>query len=183
MNQQSSSDDFINAVFGNDPNADAYYSEDQDIKIEDGTYPAVIVGLTTSDVITRKGTHADLYKPTYEIARGEHKGGKIPDKGIWRFRSNPSKTHNRSNRGNIIYKNVLDMLGIALEEVVVDGKKLKRLPQLTNDNVVGKSVLISVQDDDYKSDYGRLSGKVAILQSTWNNGSTVSTVPTNQTVE
>ena len=75
------------------------------------------------------------------------------------------------------------MLGIALEEVVVDGKKLKRLPQLTNDNVIGKSVLISVQDDDYKSDYGRLSGKVAILQSTWNNGSTVSTVPINQTVE
>ena len=183
MNQKSSSDDFIDAVFGNDPNADAYYNEDQDIKIEDGTYPAVIVSLTTSDVITRKGTHADLYKPTYEIAKGEHKGGKIPDKGIWRFRSNPSKTHNRSSRGNIIYKNVLDMLGIALEEVVVDGKKLKRLPQLTRDNVIGKPVLISVQDDDYKSDYGRLSGKVAILQSTWNNGSTVSTVPPNQTVE
>ena len=53
MNQQSSSDDFIDAMFGNDPNADAYYNEDQDIKIEDGTYPAVIVGLTTSDVITR----------------------------------------------------------------------------------------------------------------------------------
>ena len=183
MNQQSSSDDFIDAVFGNDPNADAYYDEDRDISIEDGTYPAVIVSLTTSDVITRKGTHADLYKPMYEIAKGEHKGGKISDKGIWRFRSNPSKTHNRSSRGNIIYKNVLDMLGIALEEVVVDGKTLKRLPQLTSENVIGKSVLISVQDDDYKSDYGRLSGKVAILQSTWNNGSTVSTVPTNQTVE
>ena len=40
MNQQSSSDDFIDAMFGNDPNADAYYEEDQDINIEDGTYPA-----------------------------------------------------------------------------------------------------------------------------------------------
>jgi len=35
MNQQSSSDDFIDAMFGNDPNADAYYEEEQDIKIED----------------------------------------------------------------------------------------------------------------------------------------------------
>ena len=177
MNQQSSSDDFIDAVFGNDPNADAYYNEDQDIKIEDGTYPAVIVGLTTSDVITRKGTHADLYNPVYEIAKGNYKGAKISDKGIWRFRSNPSKTHNRSNRGNVIYKNVLDILQIELEKVEVDGQMLKRLPQLTEENTVGKTVLVSVQDDDYKSDYGRLLGKVAIIQSTWSdNGSTVSEI-------
>ena len=177
MIQQSSSDDFVDAMFGNDPNEDAYYQEDQDVQIEDGTYPATIVRLTTSNVITRKGTHADLYKPVYEIAKGNYKGAKISDKGIWRFRSNPSKTHNRSNRGNVIYKNVLDILQIGLEKVEVDGQMLKRLPQLTEENTVGKTVLVSVQDDDYKSDYGRLLGKVAIIQSTWSdNGSTVSEI-------
>ena len=70
MIQQSSSDEFLDAMFGNDPNEDAYYQEDQDVQIEDGTYPAVIVGITTSSVITRKGTHADLYKPVYEKAKG-----------------------------------------------------------------------------------------------------------------
>ena len=54
---------------------------------------------------------------------------------------------------------------------------LNRLPQLTEENTVGKTVLVSVQDDDYKSDYGRLLGKVAIIQSTWSdNGSTVSEI-------
>ena len=181
MIQQLNSDDFLDAMFGNDPNEDAYYEEDQDVKIEDGTYPALIVGLTTSNVITRKGTHADLYKPVYEIAKGNYKGSKVSDKGIWRFRSNPSKTHNRSNRGNVIYKNVLDILQIGLEEVERDGRTMKRLPELTEKNIVGKTVLVSVQDDDYKSDYGRLLGKVAIIQSIWStNGSTVSEVSTGK---
>ena len=54
MIQQLNSDDFLDAMFGNDPNEDAYYEEDQDVKIEDGTYPALIVGLTTSNVIQER---------------------------------------------------------------------------------------------------------------------------------
>ena len=44
---------------------------------------------------------------------------------------------------------------------------MRRLPELTKENVVGKKVLISVQDDDYKSNYGRLASKVAMIHSEW----------------
>ena len=106
---------------------------------------------------------------------GNYKGKYIIDKGIWRFRSDPSSMHNKSNRGNIAYKNILDIFSIPLEVVEVNGRQLKRLPELTLEKISGKSVLIDVTDDDYKSNYGRISGnKIAMLHSTWNNGSTSS---------
>lgn len=161
------SDDFLTDILGGASNTDAYYHEEQNVSIDDGTYPATIIDLTQSNVTTRYGTSADLYKPTYQIARGKNKGVTVSDKGIWRFKSEPSSARNKSSRGNIIYKNILDILSIELEQVEVDGIIMRRLPELTKDNVKGKKVLISVQDDDYKSNYGRLASKVAMIHSEW----------------
>ena len=177
MQQENLKNAFLDSVMGHDPYEDAYYQEENDITVEDGTYPAIIIDLSKQDIITRKNAHADLYKPTYRIAKGKYSGCLVTDKGIWRFRSNPSRHHNKSSRGNIIYKNVLDILGIPLETVSVKGMELKRLPELSIDNVEGKPVLINVQDDDYKSSYGRLANKVATLHSEWTDGSTVSEEP------
>lgn len=163
----SNNDDFFNDIMGELPNVDAYYQEEQDVRIEDGTYPAEIVGLSISNVVTKYGTNADLYKPTYRIAKGNNKGVTVGDKGIWRFKSQPSEVRNKSSRGNIIYKNILDILSIGLESVEVDGVTLRRLPKLTEEKIIGKKVLITVQDDDYKSDYGRLASKVAVIHSEW----------------
>ena len=160
-------DAFIESVMGNDPYQDAYYEDEYDIIVEDGTYPATIIDLTKQNIITRHNVHADLFKPTYQIAKGKCKGATISDKGIWRFRSEPSSRRNSSKRGNVIYKNILDILDIQLESVEVDGKILKRLPELTLENISGKKVLIDVQEDDYKSSYGKLSNKVALLNSKW----------------
>tara|TARA_R110000824_G_scaffold2234_6_gene10457 strand:- start:707 stop:1243 length:537 start_codon:yes stop_codon:yes gene_type:complete len=165
--------DFIDSVMGEDPNKDAWYVEEDDVVVDNGTYPAVIIDLTKQDIITRKNVHADLYKPTYQIAKGKYKGVTIGDKGIWRFRSDPSSMHNKSSRGNIIYKGILDMLDIPLESVEVDKRILKRLPELTLERVSGKSVLIDVQEDDYKSNYGRLANKVATLHSKWEDANDV----------
>ena len=164
------SNDFFDDIMGEVPNIDAYYQEEEDVRIEDGTYPAEVIGLTSSNVVTKYGTNADLYKPTYRIAKGANKGVTVSDKGIWRFKSQPSESRNKSSRGNIIYKSILDILGIGLETVEVDGVSLRRLPQLTKESIVGKKVLITVQDDDYKSNYGRLSSKVATIHSEWTDG-------------
>ena len=160
-------DAFIESVMGNDPYQDAWYQEDEDIVVEDGTYPATVINLSKQNIITRHNVHADLFKPTYQIAKGKFKGATISDKGIWRFRSEPSNRRNGSKRGNIIYKSILDILDIQLESVEVDGVILKRLPELTLDNISGKKVLVDVQEDDYKSNYGKLSNKVALLNSKW----------------
>ena len=166
-------DAFIESVMGNDPYQDAWYIEEDDIIIEDGTYPAIIIDIKQQDIITKYNVHADLYKPTYQIAKGKCKGATISDKGIWRFRSEPSKTRNGSKRGNVIYKGILDILNIPLDTVEIEGQILKRLPQLTLDNTKGKKVLIDVQEDDYKSSYGKLASKVALLNSRWEDGSAV----------
>ena len=163
----NNNEDFFSDIMGEIPNVDAYYQEGEDVRIEDGTYPAEIIGLTSSNVVTKYGTNADLYKPTYRIAKGTNKGVTVGDKGIWRFKSQPSDARNKSSRGNIIYKNVLDILNIGLESVEVDGVTLRRLPPLTKENIVGKKVLITVQDDDYKSNYGRLASKVSVIHSEW----------------
>mgnify|MGYP003139401218 CR=1 FL=1 len=165
-------DSFIESVMGNDPYQDAWYQDEDDIIVEDGTYPAIVTDLKKQDIITRHNVHADLYKPVYQIAKGKYKGVSISDKGIWRFRSEPSN-RNKSSRGNIIYKNILDILGIGLESVEVNGQILKRLPQLTLENISGKTVLIDVQEDDYKSSYGKLANKVALLNNRWEDGSAV----------
>tara|TARA_R100001015_G_C4620850_1_gene177914 strand:- start:793 stop:1305 length:513 start_codon:yes stop_codon:yes gene_type:complete len=162
------SDNFLDEILGNGAsNTDAYYHEEQNVTIDDGTYPATVIDLNKSNVTTRYGTNADLYKPTYQIAKGKNKGATISDKGIWRFKSEPSQARNKSSRGNIIYKNILDILSIELEQVEVDGVIMRRLPELTKENVVGKKVLITVSDDDYKSNYGRLASKVAMIHSEW----------------
>tara|TARA_R100001082_G_scaffold44867_1_gene23971 strand:+ start:1864 stop:2370 length:507 start_codon:yes stop_codon:yes gene_type:complete len=159
---------FIDSIFGDDPYTDAFYQEDNDVIIEDGTYPAIIKSVIKNTVITRHNTHADIFKPTYEIAKGKNKGCSIADKGIWRFRSDPTKV-NTSKRGNIIYKNILDIFDIPLEKVERNGVILKRLPELTNENIVGKNVLINVEADTYKSNYGKFANKVAVIHSKWEN--------------
>ena len=175
MSQGNLKDALIDSVMGDDPFADAYYDDQDDVTIEDGTYPAIVIDISTQNIITKKGVHADLYKPTYQIAKGTFKGQNVTDKGIWRFRSNPSSTHNKSSRGNIVYKNILDIFSIPLESVEVNGRQLKRLPELTLEKISGKSVLIDITDDNYRSNYGRVyGGKVAIIHSVWNNGSTSS---------
>ncbi len=161
------SDDLFDDILGGASNADAYYHEEQDVSLDDGTYPATVIDLNKSNVTTKFGTTADLFKPTYQIARGKNKGATVSDKGIWRFKSEPSDARNKSSRGNVIYKSILDILSIDLEQVEVDGIIMRRLPELTKENVVGKKVLISVQDDDYKSNYGRLASKVAMIHSEW----------------
>ena len=176
MSQTNLKDAFIDSVMGDDPFVDAYYEEQDDIVIEDGTYPAVVIDMSIQDhIITKKGVHADLYKPKYQIAKGNYKGKYIIDKGIWRFRSNPSSMHNKSNRGNIAYKHILDIFNIPLESVEVGGRILKRLPKLTLEDISGKRVIISVVVDSYQSNYGRVSGgKVAMIHSVWKDVSTVS---------
>ena len=175
MSQQNSlKDSFIESVMGGGDHQDAYYDDQEDVNVEDGTYPAIVIDLTHQDIITRKNVHCDLYKPTYEIAKGNHKGQCVTDKGIWRFRSNPSPKYNKSGRGNIIYKNILDIFDIPLEDVEVDGKKLKRLPELTLEKIQGKTVLIDITNDTYKSNYGKISGsKIATLHGKWEDGSSV----------
>ena len=175
MSQGNLKDALIDSVMGDDHFKDAYYEEQDDVTIEDGTYPAIVVDMTMQKILTKKNVHADLYKPKYQIAKGNYKGKYIIDKGIWRFRSEPSSMHNKSNRGNIAYKNILDIFSIPLESVEVNGRQLKRLPELTLEKISGKSVLIDITDDNYRSNYGRVyGGKVAILHSTWNNDSTSS---------
>lgn len=161
------SDDLFDDILGGASNTDAYYHEEQNVKIDDGTYPATVIDLNKSNVTTRFGTVADLFKPTYQIARGKNKGVTVNDKGIWRFKSEPSTARNKSSRGNIIYKNILDIFAIDLEQVEVDGVIMRRLPELTKENVIGKKILITIQDDDYKSNYGRLASKVATIHSEW----------------
>ena len=69
MSQTNLKDAFIDSVMGDDPFVDAYYEEQDDIVIEDGTYPAVVIDMSIQDhIITKKGVHADLYKPKYQIA-------------------------------------------------------------------------------------------------------------------
>ena len=159
---------FVDSLLGDDVFTDAFYEESENVVIEDGTYPAIVKSVIKNTVITRHNTHADIFKPTYEIAKGKTKGCLITDKGIWRFRSDPTKV-NTSKRGNIIYKNILDIFNIPLERIERNGVVLKRLPQLTNENIVGKSVLINVEADTYKSNYGKFANKVAVIHSKWEN--------------
>lgn len=169
MENKLSKDDFLGSITGSDNsnNVDAYYPEEQDVDIEDGTYPATVIDMSYQNIITKHNTHADLYKPLYQIAKGTHKGVTISDKGIWRFRSEPSNGVNKSNRGNIIYKKTLDMFGIDLEQVEVDGVILKRLPPLSKESIKGKHVLIDVTEDTYKANYTKQFGKIAVLNGKW----------------
>tara|TARA_R100000458_G_C8266197_1_gene241207 strand:- start:1550 stop:2086 length:537 start_codon:yes stop_codon:yes gene_type:complete len=168
METTLSKDDFLGSIIGDSTdNTDAYYSDEQDVDIDDGTYPATVIDMSYQNIITRYNTHADLYKPTYQISKGIHKGATIVDKGIWRFKSEPTGIKNKSNRGNILYKKMLDIFDIKLEQVEVDGVILKRLPPLSKESIKGKSVLIDVVDDTYKTSYGKSFGKVAILNGVW----------------
>lgn len=168
MSNAITKEDFLESILGNNTStADAYYSEEDDVNIDDGTYPANVIDMTSQNIVTRYNTHCDLYKPLYQIAKGLHKGVTIQDKGIWRFRTEPTGIKNKSKRGNILYKKTLDILGIDLEEVEVDGVILKRLPKLTKESIKGKSVLIDVVDDTYKASNGVTFGKVAVLSGEW----------------
>jgi len=147
--------------------------------LPEGEYPAHIVrvDITTSLAIPKKNPRhlVDIYNPFYRIAEEAERlafqrkdregnivnisGKKLVGReqrgdGIFRYK-NPSGIprfrHLKDNQGgNRRYRDFVSYLDIPMEETTIEGKKLFRLPRLSEKDIIGKPVMIRIYHADWK---------------------------------
>lgn len=138
-----------------------------------GDYPAHIVkvDITTDLAIPKNNPRhlVDIYNPFYRIAeeaenmtlsRKDERGNvvEVPGKklvgkeqrgdGIFRYKNpsgNPRFRHLKDNRGgNRRYRDFVSYLDVPMEEAMYKDKKLFRLPRLSENDIVGRPIMIRI---------------------------------------
>ena len=137
----------------------AYYEEEYVEEIQPGTYKAKIIGMRNKlSTIVKGGSECDIYWPRYQIDKEhpQYGGMHIRDSGLFRYKE--SEPHR-----NLYYKKFLDKIGIELKKVKENGKIIYELPPLLDEMIVGKEVMITVQEESWMSNRGRKKAIVATL--------------------
>jgi len=161
----------INDILGDVEGDDAFYDPHSGEMIPEGTYPAHIVSLALkSNIQLKNGSKADIYTPKYRLDKtaGKYADEEVLDGGIFRFKGE-SKGRRRGG-GNERYKEFLDFTGIALEEVDVNGRKVIRLPSISEHDVFGAPVFITIYHDSFEGRNGKVTTERANIAHAWGDG-------------
>jgi len=165
-----------------------------------GDYPAHIikVDIATDVAIPKSNPRnlTDIYNPWYRIAeeaegmtfqRKDKEGNitNIPGKklvgkeqrgdGVFRYKNpagEPRFRHLKDNRGgNRRYRDFVSYLDIPMEEASADGKKLFRLPRLSEADMIGRPIMIRIYHTEWvgKDGITRTAAK-AIPIGPWHTG-------------
>ena len=141
-----------------------------------GTYPAHVKQLNVYQRTTRYGSEAQVYVPVYLIApeAGEYAGVTVYDAGVWRFVADKDKETQRVvvGQGNSSYKKFLETFDIELPTVSNgDGRVLYKLPEITENDIIGHPVMINVHHEEWTGKFGeqRKAAKAKIYHR-WADG-------------
>lgn len=165
-----------------------------------GEYPAHIVKveIKTNLAIPKANPRhlVDIFNPWYRIAeevegltfqRKDKDGNiiEIPGKklvgkeqrgdGIFRYKNPLGDSrfrHLKDNRGgNKRYRDFVSYLDVPMEESVVDGKKLFRLPKLSESGIIGRPIMIRVYHKPWlRPDGVKVTTSKAIAIGPWPSG-------------
>lgn len=169
--------------------------------IAEGVFPAHIVGCSIDTDRIIKGTSlADIYNPMYRIAEAaadrtyylidadgkgievsgeEYVGREVKGSGIFRFKNPSGDSRFRGLKdnagGNFRYMEFTDFIGVKPEKRMVDGKATFRLRALTEDDLLGKPLYISVFESTWTSKKTATLGQEfktikAVPQGPWPEG-------------
>jgi len=140
---------------------DVYYDPEMSTIIPEGSYPAKIIGLYSKKITTKRGGRGMLYKPKYQLNAGKYEGRDVQDAGVWRFYGIKDEDGRRITGGsNAGYKRFLDKLHIPLQKLELDGNSdaesrvVLKLPAITTDLILDKSVVISVAHEEWTGMHG-----------------------------
>lgn len=165
-----------------------------------GEYPAHVIKVEIKENLAIPKANprhlVDIYNPWYRIAeeaegmilyRKDKEGNtiEIPGKklvgkeqrgdGIFRYK-NPTKIskwrHLKDNQGgNRRYRDFVSYLDIPMEEAMVEGKKLFRLPRLSEKDIVGRPIMIRIYHKDWtRKDGITVPTAKAIAIGSWATG-------------
>jgi hypothetical protein len=165
--------------FGDD---DAFYNPNADKTelLEEGVYPAHIIGLDVSRDITIRGKYiADIYNPQFRVADESPKsqGTDVRGLGVFRFKRPPednTRLVDRQGGGNRMYKKFLESLGVKMSEVKDEstGETLYKLPSVLLEDIYGKPVYIKVFHQKFisKRDDKEYTSAKATIEHGWGDG-------------
>jgi hypothetical protein len=162
----------VDDLLDNFDDEEVYYDQQMSTIVPEGTYPAKIIGLYSKKIRTRRGNDAMLYKPTYKLDENVkiYGGREVQDSGIWRFLGVKDSEGRRITGGsNTGYKRFLDKIHIPLQKIEIDRntgeepRVIIKLPAITKDLIMDKSVVISIYHDEWEGQSGRAISPVANL--------------------
>ena len=166
----------VDDLLDNFEDEDVYYDPQMSTLVPEGSYPAKIVDLYSKRINTQRGNRALLYKPKYRLddAVRNYSGRDVQDAGICRFFGTKDENGRRITGGsNANYKRFLDKLHIPMEKVDVDDtppRTIIKLPAITKDMILNKSVVISIHHEEWQGTHGRNITPVATLVRVRNGG-------------
>ena len=144
---------------------DVYYDPQMSTLIPEGSYPASITGLYSKKIKTQRGNNGMLYKPQYRLddTVRNYGGRDVQDAGVWRFFGTKDEQGRRITGGsNAGYKRFLDKIHIPLQKVEIERENkddeprvIVKLPAITKDLLLDKSVVISVTHEEWEGQHGR----------------------------
>lgn len=169
--------------------------------IAEGVYPAHIIGCSIDrNRVIKSDTLADIYNPIYRIAEAaadrtyyltdadgaetevsgeKFVGREVKGSGIFRFKNPAGDSRFRGLKdntgGNFRYMEFTEFIGVEPEKQMVDGKAKFRLRTLTEDDLIGKPLHISVFRSTWISKKAASLGQEfsaikAVAQGPWTEG-------------
>ena len=156
----------VDSVLDDFDDEEVYYDPQMSELVDEGSYPATIIDLTSKKITTKRGNKAMLYLPVYQIddTVTRYAGKSVRDSGIWRFLGTKDESGVRITGGsNASYKQFLDKFSIPLKELEVDDRTVYKLPSIPKELVLDKSVVISVSHEEWEGVNGRNITPVATL--------------------
>lgn len=191
-------------AFDDEMEEESYYDPAKNpmAPIAEGVFPAHIVGCTIDvNRVIKSTSLADIYNPVYRIAEaaddrtyyltddsgneievsGERfVGREVAGSGIFRFKNPAGDSRFRGLKdntgGNFRYMEFTEFIGVKPEKQVVDGKEKFRLRTVTEDDLIGKPLYISVFESTWTSKKPASLGREfksikAVPQGPWPEGS------------
>tara|TARA_R110002167_G_C12437869_1_gene630527 strand:- start:115 stop:669 length:555 start_codon:yes stop_codon:yes gene_type:complete len=155
----SSDGDRVDNLLDDFEDEDVYYDPQMSTLVPEGSYPATITGLYSKRIKTRRGNDGMLYKPQYRLDEKvkTYGGREVQDAGVWRFFGTKDADGRRITGGsNSGYKKFLDKIHIPLQKVEIDRedgeepRTIVKLPAVTKDLILDKSVVISVHHEEWE---------------------------------
>jgi hypothetical protein len=162
----------VDELLDNFDDEDVYYDPQMSTLIPEGSYPATIVDLYSKKINTQRGNKGMLYKPKYRLddTVRNYQNRDVQDSGVWRFFGTKDADGRRITGGsNAGYKKFLDKLHIPMEKIEVgespsdEPRVIIKLPAITKDMILNKSVVISVHHEEWEGTHGRNITPVATL--------------------
>ena len=158
----------VDDLLDNFDDEDVYYDPQMSTLVPEGSYPAKVVDLYSKVINTQRGNKGMLYKPKYRLDDNvrNYPGREVQDTGVWRFFGTKDADGRRITGGsNANYKLFLDKMHIPMEKIEMEEEQrtIIKLPSITKDLILNKSVVISVHHEEWQGTHGRNITPVATL--------------------